>query len=111
MDFKDADNIVLKEEFKENQFSYKDFHFHCEECYTQFTDFNWFAKHVAEHRQQQNEFGNEPLKEEDNINVCITLLSHTKQLIRTMKSALKILRSEKSGSKYKPDKDLQSKFR
>ena len=28
-----------------------------------------------------------------------------------MKSALKILQSEKSGTKYKPDKDLQSKFR
>merc|ERR1711911_94727 len=28
-----------------------------------------------------------------------------------MKSALKILQSEKSGTKYTPDKDLQSKFR
>lgn len=51
------------------------------------------------------------LDKKNNEHMCITVFNHAKTLLRAMKFGLRILSSEHKGSKYTPDKDLQSKFR
>merc|ERR1719362_2423958 len=41
--------------------------FYCNECGDQSADFNWFAKHVSEHRREQMEIAADPLKIEDDL--------------------------------------------
>jgi len=69
------------------------------------------TKRIKKLLDKTNKIYKDALKDEDQNNACITLLTNTKKLIRTMTSAFKILQSEKTDSKYMPDKKLQSKFR
>ena len=41
--------------------------FYCNECGDQSADFNWFAKHVSEHRREQMEIAADPLRIEDDL--------------------------------------------
>jgi len=61
--------------------------------------------------QTTGEIYKDALDKKNNEHMCITVFNHAKTLLRAMKFGLRILSSEHKGSKYTPDKDLQSKFR
>jgi len=61
--------------------------------------------------QTTEEIYKDALDKKNNEHMCITVFNHAKTMLRAMKVGLMILQTEHKGSKYTPDKDLQSKFR
>ena len=52
-----------KQEINQNiRYSYENSMFFCKQCGDQSSDFNWFVKHVGEHRTEQLGIGEYPLK-------------------------------------------------
>jgi hypothetical protein len=58
----ELDEIPGQESNQNINYAYGSSQFHCLECGDQFSDFNWFAKHVAEHKREQMEIDSDPLK-------------------------------------------------
>jgi hypothetical protein len=58
----ELDEIPGQESNQNINYAYGSSKFHCLECGDQFSDFNWFAKHVAEHKREQMEIDSDPLK-------------------------------------------------
>ena len=57
-----SEGTTRQERNQNIKYSYENSQFFCNECGDQSPDFNWFAKHVAEHKTEQMVIGKDPLK-------------------------------------------------